>query len=326
MYCKHCGKQIEDDSCFCKYCGEKQDTLGLGTYFGPIGRAISKFIEIIIVSIQRVYSKIRLPKIVFSSKAWATTKKWLKRTIISTIILIAVCLVVLLGFWLYGFYQISKWNKEDERREAIALGDISKADEIARTIFTEYANNSHYYEFDGSRCDFNHIERGIMIIRIAAEKGDPRAQFTLGCIYYGARYDSNSNYIIWDEYTTMMNTEINHERAAYWWNQAAIQGDVSAMANLAIAYRDGSGVESDLYKATELMRVAAEKGNAIAQLNYGDMFRDGEVCFKVESDSLNGKSCIIHTEPDIEMAKKWWKKALENGNESAKERLEKIYD
>ena len=23
MYCKHCGKQIADDSSFCQYCGEK---------------------------------------------------------------------------------------------------------------------------------------------------------------------------------------------------------------------------------------------------------------------------------------------------------------
>lgn len=25
MYCKHCGKQIEDDSTFCKYCGNTVD-------------------------------------------------------------------------------------------------------------------------------------------------------------------------------------------------------------------------------------------------------------------------------------------------------------
>ncbi|MFW5573382.1 MAG: zinc-ribbon domain-containing protein [Prevotella sp.] len=25
MYCKHCGKQIADDSTFCQYCGGKVD-------------------------------------------------------------------------------------------------------------------------------------------------------------------------------------------------------------------------------------------------------------------------------------------------------------
>lgn len=31
VYCKHCGKQITDDSLFCKYCGGKQD-VEVGNY------------------------------------------------------------------------------------------------------------------------------------------------------------------------------------------------------------------------------------------------------------------------------------------------------
>lgn len=26
MYCKHCGKEIDDDSKFCRYCGGEQET------------------------------------------------------------------------------------------------------------------------------------------------------------------------------------------------------------------------------------------------------------------------------------------------------------
>lgn len=54
------------------------------------------------------------------------------------------------------------------------------------------------------------------------------------------------------------------------------------------------------------------------------MFRDGTVWYRTEPDSINGESFLIK-EKNIEKAKKWWKKALKNGNNSAKERLEKIY-
>jgi uncharacterized membrane protein YvbJ len=27
MYCKHCGKQIDEDSVFCQYCGKPQDVV-----------------------------------------------------------------------------------------------------------------------------------------------------------------------------------------------------------------------------------------------------------------------------------------------------------
>ena len=75
------------------------------------------------------------------------------------------------------------------------------------------------------------------------------------------------------------------------------------------------------------MRVAAEKDNSWAQLNYGDMFRDGDVWIKIDSVSINGDNyCVIRVKSNIKKAKEWWKKALENGNDSAKERLEKIYE
>jgi len=320
-YCRFCGKTIDDDSSFCTHCGKNQTSQGSETAFEAIGGSVSRFIKVATGYVQRMYTKIQMYKFASNSKVWPAIKKWAKRVVVLTLVLIAIGLIVLLGFWLYGFYQTSKWNKEDERRESIALKDISKADDIARELFNEYANDSHRYEFDNSKCKFDHIERGIAIIRNAAEKGDAKAQFTLGCIYAGAAYDNK--YIKWDDYRTIMNTKINHERAAYWYNQAVLQGNESAMGNLANAYRYGKGVEKNLYKATELMKAAAEKGNSWAQLNFGDMYRDGDVWAIVELDS---SSYIIHSKPNIEEAKEWWTKALENGNESAKERLERIYE
>ena len=94
------------------------------------------------------------------------------------------------------------------------------------------------------------------------------------------------------------------------------------MFNLANAYRFGSGVEKNLIKATELMKIAAEKEYSSAQLVYGDMFRDGEVCVRVETDSIKGDTL----KPNIRLAKEWWTKALRNGNKKARKRLEQLYE
>lgn len=48
-------------------------------------------------------------------------------------------------FWLYGSHLASEWTKEDERREAVALKDITKADSIARELFKESAEDVHLY-------------------------------------------------------------------------------------------------------------------------------------------------------------------------------------
>lgn len=317
-YCRYCGKPIDNDSTFCTHCGKGQSVQNTGN-------SVEKFGDIV----SRIWNKTKnlkgwfvLPK-GSSNSTFVCMKKWIKRIVIILIVATILGLLVLLGFWLYGFYVTSEWTKEDEFRESIAMKDISKADYIVRVLFKEYADGTHRYDFDGRRCNYSHVENGFEILRNAAEKGDASAQFTLGCIYDGARYDLNG--IEWDDDYTMLNSEIDHERAAYWYSQSANQGNAYAMGNLANSYRYGLGVKKDLVKATELMEKAAEKGNDRAQLNYGDMFRDGEVCFRTEPDPISGESLLIKVKPDIERAKKWWEKALKNGNNSAKQRLEKIY-
>lgn len=317
-YCRYCGKQIDDDSTFCTYCGKGQSVQNNNISVEKFGDIVSRIWN----KTKNLKGKFVLPK-GSSNSTFVRIKKWIKRVVIILIAVTIIGLLVLLGFWLYGVYVTSKWTRDDERREIIAMKDISKADSIVRVLFQEYADGIHRYDFDGERCNFSHVEKGIEIIRNAAEKGDASAQFTLGCIYDGARYDLN--YKEWDDEYTMLNSEIDHERAAYWYSQSANQGVASAMGNLANSYRYGHGVEKNLVQATELMKKAAEKGNAWAQLNYGDMFRDGEVCFRTEPDSISGESFLIKAKPNIERAKEWWEKALKNGNNSAKERLEKIY-
>ena len=318
VYCRYCGKLIDEDAPFCTYCGKKQN------------KDISSIWNTIFCFLQNIYSKFPKIKIKSYRTFWSSVKKWGKRILLLVTILIAIWLLVLLGFWLYGSHLASEWTKEDERREAIALKDISKANEIARELFKESAEETHLYNrLCWKECDFNHIERGLAILRNAAEKGNADAQFTLGAIYAGGRYDAKEPYFIDanDKFSiTMLGEQIDLKRAAYWYTLAAKQGHRMALNNLGQAYRGGAGVKQDLVKATELIKTAAEQGSPYAQLSYGDMFRDGEVCFRVVTDSIKGEAFIINPKPNIRLAKEWWTKALKNGNENARERLEQVYE
>lgn len=318
-YCRYCGKPIDDDSTFCTHCGKGQSTKNNNSNVEKFGNIVS-----------RIWDKEKNLKGKFvllkgdSNSTFVRIKKWMKRVVVILIAVTILGLLVLLGFWLYGVYMTSKWTREDERREAIAMNDISKADSIVRVLFQEYADGTHRYDFDGDRCNYSHVEKGIEILRNAAEKGDASAQFTLGRIYAGLRLDiKNPKY--YNDFT-MQNSKPDYERAAYWFHESASQGNPLATANLAQCYRLGLGVEKDLVKASKLCKEAAEKGNDFAQLNYGDMFRDGEVWFQTEPDSISGESFLINAKPNIERAKEWWEKALKNGNNDAKSRLEKIYE
>ena len=312
VYCRYCGKLIDRGAPFCTYCGKKQ---GGVTTLSSVWTTLYTF-----------FRKSRFSKIIF--KPNGAVRRNRKKWAIVVLVLVAVLIVArLLGPWLYGLYL----TKEDERRESIALKDITKADEIARELFQEEADEAHRFKILGCIdccCDFDHVERGIAIVRNAAEKGNAKAQFTLGCIYAGARYDRND--ITWGtSCTTMMDTEIDNERAAYWFTLAAEQGHGTALSNLGNAYRYGNGVEKDLIKATELTKTAAELGNRYGQLNYGDMHRDGDVRFRIITDSVNGE-CVIIDGSSIEEAKKWWTEALKNDDEDvkerARERLEQLYE
>lgn len=320
VYCRYCGKLIDEDAPFCTYCGKEQ-----GTNTNP-----SSIWNTLYCFFQNIYSKIPTIKFKSNETVGNYIKKWLKRIIVLVVVLIVIWLIVLLCFWLYGSHLASKWTKEDERREAIALNDITRANVIARELFKESAERAHIYDhLCWKKCDFDHIERGLAILRNAAEKGNADAQFTLGAIYGGVRYDAKEPYFM-DENSessyTMLGGKIDLKRAAYWYTLAANQGHGSALNNLGNAYRKGAGVERNFVKATELIRKAAEQGDPSAQLNYGDMFRDGEVCILVVTDSIKGDAFIINAKPNIRLAKEWWTKALKNGNEKARERLEQVYE
>ena len=84
--------------------------------------------------------------------------------------------------------------------------------------------------------------------RVAAEKGDTRAQFFFGTMHYQGRDVSE-----------------NRPEAMKWYRLAAEQGDSHAQAMVGFMYQNGRGVTQDDAKAGKWYRLAAEQGNGYAQ-------------------------------------------------------------
>ena len=91
----------------------------------------------------------------------------------------------------------------------------------------------------------------LKILRPLAENGDPRAESTLGLLYYnGGR-----------------GVQQDDVKAVKWFRLAANHGDAVAEFNLGVIYADGQGVPQDNAEAVKWYRLAAEQGNARAQYN-----------------------------------------------------------
>ena len=79
--------------------------------------------------------------------------------------------------------------------------------------------------------------------RMAAEQGDPEAQYNLGVMYGGNGVKEDP------------------PKAAYWMRKAAEQGHKFALSNLALMYREGKGVAKDLTVAHMMYGLSGKAGN-----------------------------------------------------------------
>lgn len=226
-----------------------------------------------------------------------------------------------------------------------AKRNLFMSDEIARNLFMNYDNH----------CNQLYNETGIEILKYAAEQGDSGAQFALGCYYNGLNYTKDDS---WWSSKTIDNKKLDPAKAAYWYSKAADQGNTAAMGNLGMAYIQGEGVNRNEQKGLGLIKSAAERGNAFYQCRLGDFYRDG-VKMQVGTHKETRKDTDggwydsedkvreywddyrlewvtvyqievadykIILPKDMKQAKYWWKKAADNGNETAKERLQQIYE
>lgn len=148
----------------------------------------------------------------------------------------------------------------------------------------------------------------------ASEKGNDNAMSRRAyCLFNGIGTEKNINEAIeWSRRAVQERTTYNNQdqqkkyvalRKAY---ESAEKGDVDAMMELGLAYRDGNsgpingyllsaGVEKDLKESTKWYRKAAENGKAEAMNRLGECYVHG---YGVESD--------------IGEAIKWYNKALNN--------------
>lgn len=78
-----------------------------------------------------------------------------------------------------------------------------------------------------------------------------------------------------DSYLTGSGVKPDPEKAAYWYRQAADQGDVTAQLRLGQLYEQGTGVAQDLDEAFHWYGMAADQGDAAAQANVGDLYEFG---------------------------------------------------
>ena len=97
-------------------------------------------------------------------------------------------------------------------------------------------------------------------------------------------------------------------RAAYWFEQAAIQGNAYAEERLGDLYAQGLGVPANPKLAFDWRIKAANRGNINAQLKVGRMYQEG-----------------VGVAKDIDQAIHWFERAAAEGNAEAQFLLGKLY-
>lgn len=164
----------------------------------------------------------------------------------------------------------------------------------------------------------DYCEEAFNVIESQAYQGDAKCQFYLGDYYYGDEYIFLNAQSCSDKQKDHEQIiRCDREKAAYWWLESAKNGHIPAYNKIGICYKEGIGVSENMDKAIEWIKKGAEAGDPLAQKNYGDLFLEGV--------SVNiGSHQDYHI--DIEQAKYWWRKSAAQGNEEAKERLQKIYE
>ncbi len=122
----------------------------------------------------------------------------------------------------------------------------------------------------------------------AAEQGIAIAQFNLGVLYQRGEGVAQ-----------------NDKQAFFWYQSAAEQNYPQAQHNLATAYAEGQGIAPNYPKAAEWFAKSAEAGLSQSQFSLGALHERG----------------LITGQPNPAEARRWYERALAQGDTRASERL-----
>lgn len=102
----------------------------------------------------------------------------------------------------------------------------------------------------------------------AAQAGDSFSQYILGGIY------SHDELKSIQEYRNIIN--LDYERAVFWYEKAALQGERLALIRSADIYFEGKGIPRDYSAAAKWYQEAANEGFPSAQNRLGNMYLRGQ--------------------------------------------------
>lgn len=106
-----------------------------------------------------------------------------------------------------------------------------------------YRLGQYYLTGNDSLGIYMNKEKGVELIRQAAERGNAPAQFRLALCYEEGQGVSQ-----------------DYGQAIYWWRKAAEQGNAPAQYSLGICYAEGLGVDQDSKQAESWKNLAIQNG------------------------------------------------------------------
>ncbi len=202
----------------------------------------------------------------------------------------------------YFAMQVSYWEKQASRGDVEALFSLAK-----------------YYHFARNEAEKDESKAFEYYLR-AAEKGHAKAQNNLGVFFKtgsGTEPDLEKAFYWYEQsaingdFTGMKNlTNLSYQHKRYaeafkWSKKAAELGDVIAQSKLGTFYNEGIGTDVDYEKGFYWLKESAESGHAIAQINLGNSYFRGR---GVEKDLLE--------------AGFWYERAAKRGKEDPKRHIQ----
>ena len=156
----------------------------------------------------------------------------------------------------------------------------------AGLVFKEYSAEELFKQGMTAYNSGVNIREVFRLLNEAAQKGHTEAKFTIGLF---------------------LSDMGNYQEAMKWYREAANEGNLMALNNIALMYSKGLGVEQDYSEAMKFYTMAAEKGLPAAEHNVGIYYASGNL----------GRQ-------NLRKAIHWWNKAALHGYKISQEEMSRV--